>query len=107
MDKEEMKVKIRKKIEKTRKKVISYENMSGPVTPDVSIGRVSRMDAINNKSIVESALREARGQLSLLEYALVNIDKEDFGHCQNCGQKIPLGRILIQPESVYCVRCAQ
>ncbi len=102
-----MKVKIREKIEKTRKKIISYENMSGPVTPDVSIGRVSRMDAINNKSIVESALREARGQLSLLEYALVNIDKDDFGQCQNCGQKIPLGRILIQPESVYCVRCAQ
>jgi DnaK suppressor protein len=106
MDKKEVKEKLKLKIEKTRKKIVSYEDMSGPVTPDVAIGRVSRMDAINNKSIVESALENAREQLHLLEYALKHLDDEDFGICKRCGQKIPAGRILVSPESALCVRCA-
>ncbi len=106
MDRQEVKEKLKLKIEKTKEKIISFEDMSGPVTPDVSIGRVSRMDAINNKSIVESALQNAREKLHLLQYALQHIDDEDFGLCKRCGQKIPPGRILIQPESALCVRCA-
>ncbi|NBB88962.1 MAG: TraR/DksA family transcriptional regulator [Bacteroidetes bacterium] len=106
MDKKEVKKRLKQKIEKTKKKILSYENMSGPITPDVSIGRVSRMDAINNKSIVESALQNAREKLHLLEYALKHIDDDDFGLCKRCGQKIPPGRILVHPESALCVRCA-
>ncbi len=106
MDKKEVKEKLKLKISKTKEKILSYEDMSGPVTPDVSIGRVSRMDAINNKSIVESALQNAKEQLHLLEYALKHIDDDDFGLCRRCGQKIPAGRILVYPESALCVRCA-
>jgi DnaK suppressor protein len=106
MDRQEVKEKLKHKIEKTKEKIKSFEDMSGPVTPDVSIGRVSRMDAINNKSIVESALQNAREKLHLLQYALQHIDDEDFGLCKRCGQKIPPGRILVQPESALCVSCA-
>ena len=56
MDKKEIRQLIEKEIEKTTQKVASYEEMSQPITPDDSIGRISRMDAINNKSVAEVAL---------------------------------------------------
>ena len=73
----------------------------------MAIGRVSRMDAINNKSVTEAALREAEHKLRSLELHLSNIDHEDFGKCARCKQAIPAGRLAIQPESPYCVGCAQ
>jgi DnaK suppressor protein len=81
--------------------------MTQPISPDDAIGRVSRMDAINNKSVNDAALRQAEEKLKKLNYVLKKIGSDDFGKCVNCGQQIPLGRILIRPESVLCVKCAR
>ena len=83
-----------------------YEESTQPITPDVAIGRLSRMDAIQNKSVAEAALRQARDKLNKLKYALSNIDNPDWGTCVKCKGQIPIGRILIRPESPYCVHCA-
>ena len=107
MDIEEIRVKIRNEISKTEHVITDYEELTKPVSPDAAIGRVSRMDAIQNKSIAEAALRQARDKLNKLKYALSNVDKPDFGLCARCGQAIPIGRIILKPESPYCVRCAQ
>jgi DnaK suppressor protein len=42
---------------------VDYTDMAKPVSPDVTIGRLSRMDAINNKSVAESALHKAKEKL--------------------------------------------
>lgn len=97
---------ISKKIAISRRKVISYREMAAPVSPENAIGRVSRMDAINNKSVAESALREEEEKLHGLEYMLENIDKETFGKCSLCDQDIPIPRFLLMPHSPYCVKCA-
>ncbi len=47
-----------------------------------------------------------KDELSRLEHILTRVGKPDFGICVKCRQTIPLGRILIKPESVYCVNCA-
>jgi DnaK suppressor protein len=46
-------------------------------------------------------------KLTKLKYALANIDNENFGICVDCGEPIPLGRIIIMPESNLCVECAK
>ncbi|MBK9254063.1 MAG: hypothetical protein IPM42_01105 [Saprospiraceae bacterium] len=56
MDKKELKIKIEEAIEKTIRKIKELADMAAPVGPDNARGRVSRMDAINNKSIVEASL---------------------------------------------------
>lgn len=81
--------------------------MSKPVSPDDAIGRLSRMDAINNKSVTESSLRKAEEKLKALERALGKVDSPEFGICQRCHAEIPLGRIMFRPESVFCVNCAR
>lgn len=106
MKNEEIKQKILDEISKTEKLIIDYQEMTKPVAPDVAIGRVSRMDAINNKAVTESALRKAQEKLNRLNYVLSKLGSEDFGICLKCKKQIPIGRILIRPESMYCVNCA-
>ncbi|NJY62732.1 TraR/DksA family transcriptional regulator [Salinimicrobium sp. CDJ15-81-2] len=106
MDKAEFKQRVIDQIEKQEKSVILYRSMSNPVSPDNAIGRVSRMDAINNKSVVDAALRKAEERLQKLKSILERLDDPDFGKCRKCKQPIPEGRLLIMPESSLCVRCA-
>lgn len=105
-EKNEIKEKILTEIEKTEKSVIEYREITKPVEPDCAIGRVSRMDAINNKSVAEAALRKAEDKLKKLKYVLTQIGSDDFGVCVKCKRPIPLGRILLMPQSRHCVNCA-
>jgi DnaK suppressor protein len=106
MEVHDFKLRLAAEIEKTTRQIEEYRELSQPIAPDSAIGRVSRMDAINNKSISEAALRKAEVKLRKFHYALDMADQEGFGLCSRCGQPIPEGRLLIMPESAYCVRCA-
>lgn len=106
LNKEEIKQKINSEISKVKLKIKELEELTKPIAPDCAIGRVSRMDAINNKSINENALRKAKNKLKGMEIALQNVDDKDFGLCAKCNNKIPLGRILLVPHSRFCVNCA-
>lgn len=103
---EQVKIKINQEIIKTEKSIKSYKEITKPIAPDCAIGRVSRMDAINNKSVAEAALRQAEEKLSKLKFVISKVDDDDFGLCAKCGKPIPLGRILLMPQSRYCVYCA-
>lgn len=106
INKTEIKEKIAKEIVKTEKQVLEYRELSRPVEPENAIGRISRMDAINNKSVNEAAWRKAENKLAKLKEALKRIDDEGFGVCVKCGDTIPLGRILLVPQTQTCVKCS-
>lgn len=107
MDKAQVKQTILDEISKTEASIIHYKELTQPIAPNDAIGRVSRMDAINNKTINEASLRQAENKLKTLKIVLSKIDDNDFGICLKCKQAIPLGRILIRPESLLCVNCAR
>lgn len=102
-----MRTKFEDAIAKTAAQITRYEALSQPVAPDNAIGRVSRMDAINNKSVVDAALRKARLKLSGLKRHLGNLGTDHFGRCPKCRKEIPIERILLAPESAFCVNCAR
>ena len=97
---------LRIKQEKLIKSIEELKELVQPEAPDSAIGRVSRMDAINNRSINEAALRKKKLQLSKIETALKEINQPDFGLCIRCGKSIQPARILLMPESKVCVNCA-
>ncbi len=103
----EIRVMFEAAIGKTQKRIKQYEAMSGPIAPDNAIGRVSRMDAINNKGVTDAALRKAKEQLQGLQHNLDKIGTTDFGICRKCKKAIPIERILLAPESSFCVNCAR
>jgi len=82
------------------------KELTKPIEPDCAIGRVSRMDAINNKSINEAALRKSQDKLKRIDISLEHMVDDDFGNCIECGDTIPIQRLLIMPGSL-CVKCAQ
>lgn len=106
MDKTEIKIRIKEEIEKTTASVEKYRELTKPISPENAIGRVSRMDAINNKSINDQALRNAELKLNNLKVALSKIEDQDFGICRKCNQVIPIGRLLLMPQAATCVNCA-
>ena len=98
---------IKVEIIKTQASISKYKELTKPIAPENAIGRISRMDAINNKTVNEAALRKAEHKLGNLKVALSNIHDTDFGLCSKCKSQIPIGRILLMPQSRFCVNCAR
>ena len=106
MKEEKIEQNILQEIAKTEILIEEYKELTLPVAPDDAIGRISRMDAINNKSVTEASLRQAEQKLLNLQRVLSRVGTSDFGICIKCGKPIPEGRILYRPESLTCVNCA-
>jgi DnaK suppressor protein len=104
---EELRAYIKEEISALKENIASYRISSRPISPDNAIGRLTRMDAINSKSINEAALNKAQQTLSRIEHTLTMIDDPDFGSCQECEEPIPFARLMIVPESGLCVLCAE
>ena len=98
--------KIDQEIKKTTDSINEYKQLNKPMAPDNAIGRVSRMDAINNRSVLNAALKKAELKLKKLKIVQKEIDKKDFGTCLNCKNEIPMARLMIVPESKKCINCA-
>lgn len=98
--------KINKEIIKIEAAIVPLLDATKPISPENSLGRVSRMDAINNKGVAEAALRSAKAKLSKLQLALKKVDNPDFGNCSMCKNPIRPARLMYMPESTKCVRCA-
>ncbi len=105
--KEMLKGHIQQRIEDIKENIASYRTLIDPIAPDNAIGRLTRMEAINSKSINEAALNRAKQTLSKMERALMMIDSPDFGLCRECEEPIPLARLMFGPESDLCFHCAQ
>lgn len=105
-DKTKIKDKILSDINKLEVNILQLKELTKPIAPENSIGRVSRMDAINNKSVNEAALRQANLKMNKLQLALKKIETPNFGICTACKGAIPLPRLMYMPESSHCVACA-
>jgi DnaK suppressor protein len=97
---------IRDRIDSIGDNIAAFKAGSQPVSPDAAIGRLTRMEAINSKSINGAALRKAWTTRSLLEKALRAIDSENFGLCRDCEEPIAFARLMAMPEATLCVACA-
>ena len=105
-EKERVKIAILKKAQDLDERIAEYRELTKPIPPSEAIGRVSRMDAINNKSVNEAALRQVEKQRQGLDRALQRMDDDRFGLCTRCGEPIPMGRLMLMPGALTCVRCA-
>ena len=83
---------------------------SQPVELDQqSVGRVSRIDAIQQEQMALARSMQLKAQLQALRAALGRLDAADseFGYCTDCGLPIPLERLKINPIASSCVDCAK
>jgi len=105
-ERKKLKIKIIELLAKYEKDIIDTEKMTQPISPENSLGRISRMDAINNKGVMEASLRNKISKRNKLKLALVKIEDENFGICVNCSKPINPARLMFMPESTKCIHCA-
>ena len=79
---------------------------SGVVELDSSIGRLSRMDALQNQQMALELKRRQENQLLRIENAFKRLAKGQYGLCGKCKKPIEENRLEVFPYTVTCVRCA-
>lgn len=84
------------------------DEASGTVHLDQqSVGRLSRMDALQSQALAKAGKERAERQIKLLEAALMRIENEEYGECLECGEPINPKRLEIDPAALYCIDCAR
>ena len=105
-EKREIKEKIQTDLIELEQSIEKLKEITKPVAPDNAIGRISRMDAINNKAVNDRTLAQDLYRQNALKVVLENLDSPDFGICSFCQNPIAPMRLLYIPETNACVNCA-
>ena len=105
-EKDSLKKKIEEDINTTKEQIVALEEKVKPISPDCSLGRLTRLEAMGEQDVNNKILDESRVKLTRLKNALLRIDKPMFSICIECEEEIGFGRMSIRPESVRCVECA-
>lgn len=78
----------------------------GVVTLDQSkVGRVSRMDAMQQQQMALSTRSKSQQRLLKVKSALKAIESRDYGYCRRCDEDIGFPRLQAQPETPLCISC--
>lgn len=78
---------------------------SKPVDLEEPIGRLSRMDAMQQQQMAVAGRQAQQQRLQLLKNALAAIARDDYGACRRCEEPIGYQRLKVRPESPFCLSC--
>ena len=71
------------------------------------IGRLSRMDAMQQHAMEDETGRRREKELQRIAAALDRLESDDYGYCTACGETIDAKRLENGPETSMCIICAQ
>lgn len=78
---------------------------SKPVDLDEPIGRLSRMEAIQQKEMASANRATQQARLRQVAAALTRLDDGDYGLCVACEEPIGTKRLAARPETPLCLGC--
>ena len=76
-----------------------------PVELDEPIGRLTRMDAIQQQKVAAANRSRISLRLRQVQQALADFERERYGDCRRCEDPIGYPRLKARPESPYCLDC--
>lgn len=102
---------IRSALERERVELLelsaAHDAEGRPVALDQqSVGRLSRMDAMQVQAMAKVVSARRHGRLQRIEAALGRLDEDDFGYCLGCGDDIPAQRLKVDLTVTRCISCA-
>ena len=77
-----------------------------PILDQQAVGRLSRMDALQNQQMHLEQERRRLAELDRIEKTLSRIESANYGYCHNCGEAIEKKRLEFDPTTPLCVECA-
>lgn len=103
---------IRKTLLERRRELEALSNISAedgaPVTLDQqSVGRLSRMDAMQRQAMSQEQERRRAGEILRIDRALQRLEDGEYGVCVECGEDISANRLAADPAAHLCIACAR
>lgn len=81
---------------------------SGPVEASgQTIGRLTRMDALQVQMMGEMSRHQLEIRLQQIEASLSEWDAGSFGICRSCKEPIGIERLEVLPEAPFCIDCQE
>ena len=78
-----------------------------PVSLDEPIGRLTRMDAMQQQSMTAANRTAYDIRLQQVVQALTAMEQGRYGLCRRCEDPISVRRLEARPESPYCLGCQE
>ena len=108
MDLKAMKAKLEERRDQLVHLAESSEESRRPVELDQTrVGRLSRMDALQDQAMQLETGRRRDAELKRIAAALARIDEGDYGTCLSCGEEIAPRRLDLDPTVSLCIDCAE
>lgn len=104
--------KIREKLIAMKDELLLLATISNDATKIVkldqsTVGRLSRMDAMQAQAMSLELKRRREIELQKITAALARIDSGDYGYCVACDEQILAGRLEFDPATPLCLDCAE
>ena len=87
-------------IEKLKGNDLSVDDSETPDPVDLAVRNYS-------KNVMLAVSENESRQLALIDEALLRIDDEEYGPCQNCQNAINPKRLAAIPWARYCLNCQE
>lgn len=108
LDIDEMRSRLLEERERLQAESESSQSSRDTVVLDqTSVGRLSRMDAMQAQAMAQEEERRRQNALRRIQGALQRIDDDCFGECIECGEWIAAKRLEWDPSVLKCIDCAQ
>lgn len=85
---------------------ISSEGRAPVTLQQDSVGRLSRMDAMQQQAMALAAEKQRKAERGRVAAALVRLDAGEWGWCVACGEEIAEQRLQYDPSVARCFNCA-
>jgi DnaK suppressor protein len=81
------------------------EGVASSALDQTSVGRLSRMDALQQVAMSTGYRSALERECRRLEAALERLDEGTFGLCCKCGEEIAKARLEVDLGAPFCARC--
>lgn len=85
---------------------ISAGSRSAVELDQTKVGRVSRIDAMQQQEMAKATEAQRAGELKKIGAALERLESGDYGYCIDCDEEIAPKRLEIDPATALCIDCA-
>lgn len=102
----ELEIRAQEMIADLEKEIAAQQEDRAAVEPDKGIGRISRLDAMQQVEVAKEQLRRKQRRLQALRDAIDRMDAGTYGTCLNCGKDIAYDRLHAAPELQLCGPCS-
>jgi DnaK suppressor protein len=106
-DRRAIRERLERQLEELRAQIELLKTSAAPVSLDLSIGRVSRVDAMQQQQMASASRRRAEVEMRQVGAALRKLQGASYGECALCGGAIGRRRLLARPATPYCRHCEE